>query len=198
MTGAPGDMTILACSIFRKKLEAMEQAGQLPIAVAYLPSLLHMEPTRLEQEVRQHIDSLQQKKRQVVLLFGDCHPSMLDMQKLPGVCRVEGLNCVEIMLGKAKRRELLREGAFILFHEWAVHWKNVFKELLGLQPREVAEVMQESHKKLVYLDTGLAPIPHRHLQECSDFFQLPLEILPVTLSSFQELMLATLKKAAHS
>lgn len=54
--------------------------------------------------------------------------------------------------------------------------------------------MQELHTRLIYLDTGLLPVPHETLQEASEFLGLPFEILPVTL----EPLLASLHRAALS
>jgi len=42
-------------------------------------------------------------------------------------------------------------------------------------------LMQEMHRKLVYLDTGLAPVPENALKECSEYFGLPNEVLQVSL-----------------
>jgi methanogenic corrinoid protein MtbC1 len=42
-------------------------------------------------------------------------------------------------------------------------------------------LMQEMHRKLVYLDTGLTPAPETTLKECAAYCGLPFEVRPVSL-----------------
>jgi hypothetical protein len=54
--------------------------------------------------------------------------------------------------------------------------------------------MQEMHTRLIYLDTGILPVPHADLNEASEFLGLPVEILSVSLDP----LLASLNQAIQS
>ena len=55
--------------------------------------------------------------------------------------------------------------------------------------------MQEIHHKLMFLDTGLAPVPENALKECAEYCGLPCEVRQVTLErlrlAIEEAMLRT-------
>jgi hypothetical protein len=132
------------------------------------------------------------KGNEVLLAYGDCCPHMLDLESGPGLARTEGINCCEIILGSEAYRRMRREGAFFLMPEWTVSWRKVFKSELGLFGENATEFMKDMHTRLVYLDTGLIPVPEKELEDLKVFTGLPLEILPVSLdpllAKFREAM----------
>jgi hypothetical protein len=111
-----------------------------------------------------------------------------------GTARTQGINCCEIILGSETYKRLRKEGAFFLMPEWALSWKRVFMDQLGLLGPCAKNFMQEMHTRMIYLDTGLIGVPHEVLAEASEFLGLPVEILPVSLDP----LLASLKRAAQS
>jgi hypothetical protein len=184
----------IACSIFRKEIEALQQSGQLDVPVDFLNSMLHMVPAKLEARLQEAIGSarLPDPAREVVLAYGDCCGHMDTFEAAPGTARTGGINCCEIILGTEAYRKLRREGAFFLMPEWARSWKQIFVGQLGLLGPCAKTFMQEMHSRMIYLDTGLVPVPHAILQEASEFLGLPVEILPVSLDP----LLASLQRAA--
>jgi hypothetical protein len=186
----------LACSIFRREIGALQASGRLDLDVTFLSSMLHMHPERLEARLEQSLATVQAEdpESEVVLAFGDCCARMADFESGPGIRRTEGLNCCEILLGPETYRRLRREGAFFLLPEWALAWKKIFVEQLGLMGPCAREFMREMHTRLVYLDTGLAPVPEGELEEASAFLGLPVEIRPAPLGP----LLASLQAAAES
>jgi len=191
-----GRKLCIACSIFRKEIEALHASGRLDLPVEFLNSMLHMVPARLEArlgtalELARHQDS----DREVVLAYGDCCGHMDTFESAPGTARTTGINCCEILLGSETYKRLRKEGAFFLMPEWALSWKQVFVGQLGLLGPGARTFMQEMHTRLIYLDTGLIPVPQEALAEASEFLGLPVEILPVSLDP----LLASLKQAAQA
>jgi hypothetical protein len=116
------------------------------------------------------------------------------LEREPGTQRTGGINCCEIILGSDAYRALRREGAFFLMPEWALGWKKVFVGQLGLLGPCAREFMREMHTRLVYLDTGILPVPEAELAEASAFLGLPVEVRPVSL----EPLLASLERAARA
>lgn len=186
----------ISCSIFRREIEALQASGRLDLPVDYLNSMLHMVPAKLETRLQETIGQArnQDPDRDVVLAFGDCCGHMEELGSGPGTSRTEGINCCEIILGHEAYRQLRREGAFFLMPEWAKSWKKVFMGQLGLLGPCAKAFMQEMHTRLVYLDTGVEPVPHAELAEASEFLGLPVEILPVSLDP----LLASLEQAARA
>lgn len=186
----------ISCSIFRKEIEALQASGQLDLPVEFLTSMLHMVPARLEARLQEALGSarVQDPERDVVMAYGDCCGHMDTFESEPRTARTEGINCCEIILGRETYRKLRKEGAFFLMPEWALSWKQIFVGQLGLLGPCAKAFMQEMHSRMIYLDTGLVPIPHAALEEASEFLGLPVEILPVSLDP----LLASLQQAAQS
>lgn len=186
----------ISCSIFQKEIESLQASGDLDLPVDYLNSMLHMVPAKLEARLAAAMREARNRHRDqdLVLAFGDCCGHMETLESEPGTSRTEGINCCEIILGRETYRQLRREGAFFLMPEWALSWKKVFVGQLGLLGPCAKEFMREMHTRLVYLDTGLLPVPHAELEEASAFLGLPVEIRPVSLAP----LLASLKQAAHA
>lgn len=174
----PDETVVISCGIFRDELAALERAGEFPWPVHYLDSMLHMNPVLLERAMTDLVRSL--GERPIVLLFGDCQARMDRLTVGARVRRVDGHNCCDILLGGEEYRRLRREGAFFLLPEWSVRWKDIFKERFGFTTRESARLfMQEMHRRIVYLDTGVRPVPTAVLEEMGSYFGLPVEVLAV-------------------
>jgi len=186
----------ISCSIFQKEIEALQASGQLHLPVEYLNSMLHMVPVRLEARLHEALEAArgQDPGQDVVLAYGDCCGHMEDFEAEPGTSRTEGINCCEIILGRETYRKLRREGAFFLMPEWARSWRQVFVGQLGLLGPCAKTFMQDLHTRLIYLDTGILPVPHEELAAASEFLGLPVEILPVSLDP----LLANLRQAVQT
>ncbi|MFQ5435841.1 MAG: DUF1638 domain-containing protein, partial [Anaerolineae bacterium] len=135
-----------------------------------------------------------QQAQQVLVLYGDCHPDMHQQERLPGVARIEGLNCPEILLGQERYRALRKEGVFFLMPEWTVRWREIFQDELGLSREVARDFMGEMHTRLLYLDTGIMPLPQKHLRAVSDYTGLPWEVMAVAPDQLLDGILNKLKE----
>ncbi|MBN2704400.1 MAG: DUF1638 domain-containing protein [Pontiellaceae bacterium] len=181
----------VVCSVLEKEIQALKECGNLEGEILNLSSRLHMDPPKLEQTLRRVLDD---NRRPVILVYGDCCPAMLQFEQRPNVARVEGINCCQMLLGKNRYRELMHEEAFMLLPEWAQRWKEVIEQDLNLKQPVAQDLLQDSRKKLVYLDTGLSPIPQQQLKECSDYTGLSIEIEKTGTDE----LLARLRKAEQT
>lgn len=172
----------IACSIFRFALGKLQKSEGFYLTVRYLPSMLHMKPEKLNSLLDNAIIEELDKGNKVILLYGDCHSHINKQENMPGVLRVHGINCPEILLAKEKFRALRKEGAFFLMPEWTKRWIEVFKEELGFSGQTAKDFMREMHTKLIYLDIEGIPAPVEKLKEVSEFTGLPWEILPTSLA----------------
>lgn len=173
------NLVIIACSIFRYELEKMVKEGKINVPIVYLNSMLHMHPKQLQTLLDAKIEEY--KNFRIILLYGDCHARMIDYEEKTNIVRTPGINCCEIILGKANYRKIRNDGAFILLPEWSERWKEVFIDSMGFKTsKAIKPFMAEMHNKLIYIDTGLVEKNHPLFNEISDFLGLPLEIYPST------------------
>lgn len=95
MSVNPGTPVCVACSIFRAEIERLQAEGKLPIPVRFQSSMLHMLPYKLGERLQEVVKEEQAKGRVVVLAYGDCCPTMTDLESTRGVARTQGFNCPE-------------------------------------------------------------------------------------------------------
>ncbi len=179
MKEAASNMICVACGILRHELEALRVRGDIDFPIRYLDSMLHMTPQRLRNLLDSILTDQRKTNCKILLLYGDCHAYMYDQESLPGVCRVRGRNCAEIILGPDLYRTLWKEGAFIFLPEWTMRWREIFDKELGLHGETVRDFMKEMRTKLTYVDTGVIPVPSEDLQAASSAMGLPWEVIRV-------------------
>ena len=193
MTEVPAVVGI-ACGVLCPELEALRERRRIDFPIRYLESNLHMAPEMLHQQMASLVESEGKEGHQVLLVYGDCHPHMAELVAMPGVVRVQGVNCCEILLGRERTRSLRKETAFCLLAEWTSRWREVLAKLLDLDEEATVAVMRECHSKLVYLDTGALPLPTDELKACSEYFGLPCEVLSVPLDHLLEVVMDAAKE----
>ena len=174
-------MVCIACSVFKPELTALHERGRIDFPIRYLDSCLHMSPVELYERMNALVENERSHNHRVLLIYGDCHPYMADLAASSDVVRVRGLNCGEILLGRGKYKPLLKENVFCLFPEWTLRWRDILTMLFDLNEEFTIEIMQDEHSKLVYLDTGVRPVPQEELKACSEYFGLPYEVFSVSL-----------------
>ncbi len=184
MNETDNKITAIACSIFRREIEILQKENKLSIPVVYLDSMQHMVPEKLHWNMKRAIEEQIRQGRKVVLIYGECHAFINTHLDDPNIARVSGINCVETLLGRETYRILRKEGAFFLMPEWAVRWKTIFQKELGLSDENAKDLMKEMHTKLIYVDTGSVPVPIEIIDQISEYTGLPVEIKPVTLDHF--------------
>lgn len=189
--------TCIACSIFRPELTALAEAGEIDLSIRYVDSMLHTRPQELRRRLDTMVDEELAAGRQVLLLFGDCHSHMSEHEQMPGVWRVGGMNCTEIVLGAERYRSLRAQGGFFLMPEWAARWREALEAELGLSSAVGSQLMRELHSRLVYLDTGRAPVPTAQLRELADYSGLPCEVVRIDRGHLLAAIRSTQERMAH-
>lgn len=168
----------ISCSIFKDILEEVMKKNNLNIELNYVSSMLHMYPEKLEISLNKKLEKIKEDEK-TLLLFGDCHPHMHEMEIENQIVRMPGINCIEMLLEKKEYRKLRKEGAFFLLPEWTHRWREVFMEELGLSEEVAKGFFKDCHTKLVYIDTKVNEIPLQIINDISEFTGLPYEILEI-------------------
>jgi len=178
---SPPAIVMICCSVLQAEVESLCRAHWPDQKLRFLPSMMHMHPERLASSLQSVLDSELKQGHGVVLIYGDCCAQMMTLESMPGVVRTRGKNCFELLLGPEEYRRLSQEGAFFLLAEWAHRWKEIFSTELGLNHDNATSLMQDMHRKLTYLDTGLTPVPETALRECTEYCGLPYEVRSASL-----------------
>ncbi len=172
-------IAVICCSVLRHEVMALMKDNWPGPAIRFLSSMLHMKPDKLANRLDVLIEEARRNGHRVLLVYGDCCMQMEALTEKSGVVRIRGNNCFELILGTAEYRRLSHEGAFFLLPEWTRLWKHIFSVELGLNQVNAAGLMGDLHKKLVYLDTGIVPVPVDELQNFSKHCGLPWEAMRV-------------------
>ncbi len=181
----------LCCGVVRAEMEELLRRGLIDGELIFLDSMLHMDPPQLEAKLTETLKQNRAQPGFLVLVYGDCSAHMLDLVRSFHVGRVAVINCAQLLLGRDRYRRLMHEEAFLVLPEWARRWEHIMKSELGLTKEVAQGLMGENRGVLVYLDTGLSPVPELHLAAFSAYTGLPWRIEMVTL----DCMLAALLEA---
>lgn len=181
----------LSCGVVRPEMEELQRRGLIDGELLFLDSMLHMNPQQLEKTLTVELEHNTDRSSCLVLVYGDCSARMLDLVRRFHVGRVAVINCAQLLLGRDRYRQLMREEAFLVLPEWASRWEHIMKNELGLNKDVAHDLMGENRGVLVYLDTGLTAVPEQHMAEFSLYSGLPWRVEKVTL----DCMLATLLEA---
>ncbi|MEQ8168268.1 MAG: DUF1638 domain-containing protein [Candidatus Eremiobacterota bacterium] len=178
------NITVISCSIFRNEIGVYLKERNFN--VIFLDSMLHMKPEELNSSLKKTIKEEFDRHNKILLLYGDCSPSMSDFGLNEHITRVECVNCCEILIGREKYRELRKERVFFLMNEWLVRWKEIFEKHLGLKGDIAKTFMKEMHSYLLYLHTGFAEIPVDNLNKISDYTGLKWQVLAVSTENIRK------------
>ncbi len=179
----------LCCGVLQAELEQLHRDGRIHGELRFLDSMLHMDPQQLQALLGAELTELCSKGSRVVLVYGDCCSRMLDLVRQFGISRINAVNCAQMLAGRNRYRELMRDQAFMLLPEWAPRWKEILQGELGLHPEVARDLMRENRRELVYLDTALAPAPREAVAECAAYTGLPWRIEKVSLDNLLALLL---------
>ncbi|MBU5615309.1 DUF1638 domain-containing protein [Geomonas azotofigens] len=180
MTGAT---VWLACGVLREELTRLRRDGRIAGELVFLDSLLHMNPPLLESTLNDELLRRRAGGDRLVLVYGDCCAGMLDLARNFGAGRVKAINCAQLLLGRERYRELMREEAFLVLPEWAERWEEVMASALGPDPAAARALLTEHRAVLVYLDTGLVPVPARQMEAFSAYSGLPWRVEVIGLET---------------
>jgi hypothetical protein len=183
---------LICCGVVRREVEAVLAGLGLTGQMTCPDSMLHMDPEALEKALKEQIS---RQEGSFMLVYGDCSPHMQGFETLEACVRTPVVNCAELLLGSESYRRFRDAQAFLLLPEWACRWREVFVEHLGFHDQSLARAfMNEYRRSIVYLDTGILPVPRDVLKEIEAFFAMPVTVEPVDLGILKTHLLRTLAR----
>jgi hypothetical protein len=149
-----------------------------------------MHPIELQRSLESKLDNFSQP---VLVILGDCCPSIESVEKRFNCLKTPAVNCCELLLGHNRYLEYRNKKIFILLPEWTGRWREVFQQELGFSNRELAHsFMHEYSSSIEYLDTGIVDVPNNIISDIQTFFDMPVKVTPVNLDTLRKFISDTL------
>jgi len=193
--------SIVACGTLRQEIKRLADEGRLDAdRVLYTGPGLHERPDELESQLTRQLGKVCGDSTRVVVAYGHkcfvdiCDPTRdteaLIRQACPHAVRTGADNCVDMLADQAER-ERLASGAKVywLTPGWLRHWDTIFKEWDQAKANETFP----QHDRAVVLDgvdffNEFSAAEPERLLEISDWMRLPIEVAPVSLDRFRDLL----------
>jgi hypothetical protein len=169
------DMGCVACSVFRREIEALRSKGVLQLDACYVDVRLHHDRSRMMDELERLVHRSVEAGRKTVLVVGNCDARMHRLEQETLVSRTAGETCVDILLGE-ESKELRANGMLPILPDWLVSWRDALIAEDGLATHLPGAWGKGPLRSMVYLHTGLIPVPFEQLNELSLFTNIPYEV----------------------
>ena len=185
----PGDPVIfISCGIFKEEIEYLSREHKFPHRVIFLDAALHVNFDRLRASL---VDALEKNRAEgavIKVLYGHCHPDILDILDRYGAKKLAAGNCLEAFVGRDEVARLNNEAvSFFLSAGWVNNWEQMFDA--GKKDIHIDfKSMFEHYKRILVFDTGVIPIDEMKVHKFSEFTGLPVERRVITLDHFLELI----------
>ncbi len=153
---------ILACSTLRQELELVMEKISCKYPVEWVDSGLHVFPDKLKKEVHRKLCELDPKYTTVLLLFGFCGNSMVDIEAYNRTLVLPlAADCIPIFLGSNKAREEAGIDTYFYTSGYLNYEANMvseFKHAIEKYGKKRASyfirTMMAHYKRLAVIDTG--------------------------------------------
>ena len=195
------EVGIVSCGTLKPEIDRLQEEGFCDAEKIFFTAPgLHEWPWELEKQLPRQLEKCMGFFEKIIVLYGErCfldskNPLRVTEALIHEVCphavRINATTCVD-MLVDAKQREDLAEGnkVYWLTPGWLKNWKFIFKDW----DKGKANEMFPGHDKAVVLDalgyfnTLMMESPEEILR-ISDWMNLPLEAVDISLNRFKKLV----------
>jgi hypothetical protein len=149
------NLLMLGCGVLRREVRLLVEKNGWTLDTAFLPSSLHIDYHRLSSSLSRALHA--HRDRQTVVFYGCCHPQMDDLLDQAGTWRVEGQNCIDMLLGPQMFAQELADGAFFLVEDWARGFEQIVTCTFGENEEVVRAIFQSDRSYLLCLRTPCSP-----------------------------------------
>jgi hypothetical protein len=183
--------TFIVCSILA--LEVEKAMGELGLCnkICYIPGALHVDLDKMQYALTENLNALKSAGEPTALIVGTkCHPEIRKIAANYGAGIICGSNCIELLLGEEKMKELDNESkTFYLTSGWLREWRDIFCEGgLGWDSTD-AKINFGRYDRILMLDTGLIEFSVQDILDFFEYTEVPIDTYPVTLDHLKKKML---------
>jgi hypothetical protein len=183
---------LVGCSALRKEVVWLAEKNHWPLDTQFMDSALHIDfdklADRLTSVLSRHAD------QHPIVLYGACHPNMEQLLQDAGALRVQGQNCVEMLLGQTAFTAELAQGAFFLLEDWARRWEEILTKTFGTNLSVIRDIFQGDRKCLLCLKTLCSGDFVAQAEGAGCMVGLPVRWQDVALDHFESVLAAALKR----
>lgn len=178
------EKVLISCGILKEEIRTLIAQNNWVIKPVFLNSSLHVDFDKLWKALTKSLDV--HKEHDKYVCYGACHPLMNKVISNSEARRTNVQNCVELVLGKQLFDEKLKDGAFFLFEDWAIHWETVTCSVFGSDPKLLKEIFGSEHKYLLAIRTPCSNNFTVKAEEISATINLPLQWIDVRLDNLEK------------
>lgn len=180
---------LITCPIFAKELAAvLSQTTAAPI-VKLLDYRVHFSAEIMAKEAAKGVATAGEEGAAISFLVGRECESLQPLSDISGSCGgllPDGLNCIEIILGREKARELQENRSTVMTPAWIEMITNSIAD--GHWTVEDVRINLGMYDRIILLDFGLEPLADEMILEFFELTQVPIEIMPVSLDHFKQVV----------
>jgi hypothetical protein len=186
-------VVLAGCGILEAEVRCLAERNHWPVDPRFFDSALHSDLERL----RRAVDGVLRKRgaAPTAILYGSCHPQLDQMLAGTGTPRVEGQNCVEMLLGRERFESELAAGAYFLLEEWARRWEELTIATFGDHIGVVREIFRNDRKYLLAIRTPCSGDFAADAERAARLVDLPLRWLDVPLDHLETVLRAAIERA---
>lgn len=156
------------------------------LKVVWIDAALHANLDRLEAELKATLDEAAANGLNIQLLLGvGCHPDITKLAREYDAILSPVKNCIEAFVG-AKMKELEEDGTMIMTPGWIRAWPEIMRAL-GWDQVDV-RINLGRYNRILLLEPGLNPLSDEEILAFFDLTQVPVDIQPLDLGHFQQLI----------
>lgn len=183
----PAEPVLIGCGILETEVRYLAAANGWPLRCRFLDSTLHCNLGKLARDLTDALEA--HRGENPCVLYGVCHPLMDRMLNDADATRVEGQNCIEMLLGAAVFRAELIAGAFFLLEDWAVRWDDLLSQTYSrCRPEVMREIFRLDRKYMLALRTPCCGPFDREAAVAAEMMGVPLRWRDVTLDHFESVL----------
>lgn len=187
---------LLGCGILRREVRCVCERRGWALETHWLDAGLHGRTSQLGRALSLALAA--QAGREVVVLYGCCHPRMDDIVARPGVRRVIEQNCLALLLGAEEFARHAEAGAYFLLEEWTDDWAGRLARSFGTSDLAlVREIFRADRSHLVALRTPCSNDYEDRARAAARTVGLPLHWRDCGLGHLERALEATLSECSH-
>lgn len=185
--------SIIGCGILKKEIQFLVEKNDWQLDTVFLPSGLHVDFDRLQDSMEKCLKV--HAAGSAFVFYGACHPRMDQILDAARLIRTPGQNCVDIYLGHDIFCRELERGAFFLFEDWALHWKEIIGGVMPGDPEIMRTIFGTAHKYLLAIRTPCSGDFSAEAEAVSAMTSLELRWVDAGLEHLEATLAATLDRA---
>ena len=187
---------LVTCPIFAKELAVVLAEISASPRVKLMDYRVHLSAKVMEKEVAKSVETAGAEGAAISFLVGrECEAlqPLSDIAASCGALLPEGHNCIDIILGREIAKKLQGNRSTVMTTAWI---EMIYKSIAdGYWTVDDARINLGRYDRIILLDSGLEPLDDEMILEFFELTQVPIEIVPVSLDHFKQVVAQLLAKS---